>query len=58
MAEHIAGRFASRGEPLEDLVQVATVGLINAVDRFEPVRGTNFFSFAIPTITSDLRRFP
>ncbi|MGH3837620.1 MAG: sigma factor, partial [Pseudonocardiaceae bacterium] len=36
MAEHIARRFAGRGEPLDDLVQVATVGLINAVDRFEP----------------------
>jgi len=56
VAKHIARRFASRGEPLEDLVQVATVGLINAVDRFEPARGSDFFSFAIPTITGELRR--
>jgi RNA polymerase sigma-B factor len=57
VAEHIARRFASRGEPLEDLIQIATVGLINAVDRFEPARGVNFFSFAIPTITGELRRY-
>jgi RNA polymerase sigma-B factor len=57
VAEHIARRFAGRGEPLEDLVQVATVGLINAVDRFEPVRGSDFFSFAVPTITGEVRRY-
>jgi RNA polymerase sigma-B factor len=57
VAENIARRFANRGEPLEDLVQVATVGLINAVDRFEPGRGAHFFSFAIPTITGELRRY-
>jgi RNA polymerase sigma-B factor len=57
VAEHIARRFAGRGEPLEDLVQVATVGLINAVDRFEPSRGSNFLSFAVPTITGEVRRY-
>ena len=57
VAEHLARRFAGRGEPLEDLIQVATIGLINAVDRFEPDRGANFFSFAIPTITGELRRY-
>jgi RNA polymerase sigma-B factor len=57
VAEHIARRFAGRGEPLEDLIQVATVGLINAVDRFEPVRGSDFFSFAVPTITGEVRRY-
>jgi RNA polymerase sigma-B factor len=57
VAEHVARRFASRGEPLEDLIQIATVGLIHAVDRFEPARGVNFFSFAIPTITGELRRY-
>ena len=56
VAKHIARRFVSRGEPLEDLAQVAAVGLINAVDRFEPARGSDFFSFAIPTITGELRR--
>jgi RNA polymerase sigma-B factor len=57
MAEHIARRFAGRGEPLEDLVQVATVGLINAVDRFEATRGSDFLSFAVPTITGEIRRY-
>ncbi|MGH3832751.1 MAG: SigB/SigF/SigG family RNA polymerase sigma factor [Pseudonocardiaceae bacterium] len=57
VAEHIARRFAGRGEPLEDLVQIATVGLINAVDRFEPARGYDFFSFAVPTITGEVRRY-
>ncbi|MGH4011097.1 MAG: SigB/SigF/SigG family RNA polymerase sigma factor, partial [Pseudonocardiaceae bacterium] len=57
MAEHIARRFTGRGEPLDDLVQVATVGLINAVDRFEPDRGCDFSSFAIPTITGEVRRY-
>jgi RNA polymerase sigma-B factor len=57
VAEHIARRFAGRGEPIEDLVQVATVGLINAIDRFEPIRGSDFFSFAVPTITGEVRRY-
>ncbi|MGB8960413.1 MAG: SigB/SigF/SigG family RNA polymerase sigma factor [Pseudonocardiaceae bacterium] len=57
VAEHIARRFAGRGEPLDDLIQVATVGLINAVDRFEPSRGSHFLSFAIPTITGEVRRY-
>lgn len=57
LAEHLARRFAGRGEPLDDLIQVATIGLINAVDRFEPDRGSHFLSFAIPTITGELRRY-
>lgn len=57
LAEHIAHRFTGRGEPQDDLIQVATVGLINAVDRFEPERGSHFLSFAIPTITGELRRY-
>jgi RNA polymerase sigma-B factor len=56
VAQHIAKRFAHRGEPMDDLVQVATVGLINAVDRFQPDRGTDFFSFAVPTISGEIRR--
>jgi len=56
VAQHIARRFANRGEPLDDLVQVATVGLINAVDRFAPDRGSDFFSFAVPTISGEVRR--
>jgi RNA polymerase sigma-B factor len=57
VAEHIARRFAGRGEPLDDLVQVATVGLINAVDRYEPARGSDFLSFAVPTITGEIRSY-
>jgi RNA polymerase sigma-B factor len=57
VAEHIARRFAGRGEPLDDLTQVAILGLINAVDRFDPARGSNFLSFAVPTIAGELRRY-
>ena len=56
VAQHIARRFANRGEPLDDLVQVATVGLINAINRYSPDRGTDFFSFAVPTISGEVRR--
>lgn len=56
VAEHIARRFAGRGEAHEDLVQVARVGLIQAVDRFDPARGTDFLSFAVPTIMGEVRR--
>jgi RNA polymerase sigma-B factor len=56
VAQHIARRFANRGEPLDDLVQVATVGLINAIDRFAPDRGSGFLSFAVPTISGEVRR--
>jgi RNA polymerase sigma-B factor len=57
VAEHLARRFTGRGEPLEDLIQVATVGLIKAVDRFDPTHGSSFLSFAVPTITGELRRY-
>lgn len=56
VARKIAHRFAHRGEPYEDLEQVAMFGLINAVDRFEPDRGSRFLSFAVPTITGEVRR--
>ncbi len=56
VAQHIARRFSRRGQPVEDLTQVATVGLINAVDRFDPERGIAFSSFAVPTILGELRR--
>jgi len=56
VAQHIARRFNHRGEPLDDLVQVATVGLINAIDRFDPGKGGEFFSFAVPTISGEVRR--
>ncbi|AHH99736.1 SigB/SigF/SigG family RNA polymerase sigma factor [Kutzneria viridogrisea] len=56
VAKHIARRFAQRGEPQDDLVQVATVGLISAIDRFDPERGSDFLSFAVPTIMGEVRR--
>ncbi len=56
VVRHIARRFAGRGEPEDDLVQAGTVGLIGAVDRFDPERGLDFLSFAVPTITGEIRR--
>ena len=56
VAEHIARRFSNRGEPLEDLVQVARVGLINAVNRFDANKGAEFMAFAVPTIMGEVRR--
>ncbi|MFG1928385.1 RNA polymerase sigma factor SigF [Cryptosporangium sp. NPDC048952] len=56
LARHIARRFANRGERLEDLTQVAMVGLIQAIDRFDPFRGVEFLSFGIPTIMGEVRR--
>ncbi len=56
VARHIAHRFAGRGEPEDDLVQAGTLGLIGAVDRFDPHRGLDFLSFAVPTITGEIRR--
>ncbi len=57
IARHIARRFRNRGQREEDLIQVATVGLINAVDRFDAERGSDFLSFAVPTITGEVRRY-
>jgi RNA polymerase sigma-B factor len=56
LAEFLARRFAHRGEPLDDLRQVALVGLLKAVERFEPERGLQFSSFATPTIVGELKR--
>lgn len=55
MAHRIAGRFRNRGESLEDLRQVAALGLVKAIDRFEPGRGA-FESYAVPTITGEIKR--
>jgi RNA polymerase sigma-B factor len=52
----LARRYADRGEPLDDLIQVGMIGLINAADRFEPRRGIDFRSFAAPTILGEIRR--
>jgi RNA polymerase sigma-B factor len=52
----LALRYAGRGEPLEDLVQVGSIGLIKAVDRFDIDRGVDFPSYAVPTIVGEIRR--
>jgi RNA polymerase sigma-B factor len=56
LAQHLANRFGGRGEPIEDLVQTATVGLIKAVDKFDPTRGVEFAAYAIPTIIGEIKR--
>lgn len=56
MAERLAGRFRNRGESLEDLRQVAALGLVKAVDRYDPGHGAAFESFAVPTITGEIKR--
>jgi RNA polymerase sigma-B factor len=56
LVRFLAAKFANRGEPLEDLVQVGTIGLINAIDRFEPERGTKFSTYATPTIVGEIKR--
>lgn len=55
LADHIAYRYVGRGEPSEDLIQVARLGLVKSVDRYEPRRG-RFLAFAIPTILGEVRR--
>ncbi len=56
LARALARRYANRGEPVDDLEQVAMVGLIKAVDRFDESRGADFSSFATPTILGEIRR--
>ncbi len=56
LAEHLARRFRDRGEAYDDLVQVANLALIKAVDRYESDRNSDFVSFAVPTIMGELRR--
>jgi len=53
---YLANRYAGRGEPTDDLVQIGTVGLLQAIDRFEPGRGLEFATFAAPTIVGEIKR--
>ena len=55
-AASLARRFANRGEPVDDLIQVATIGLLKAVDRFDPARGAQFSTYATVTIVGEIRR--
>lgn len=57
LVRFLAGKFMNRGEPIEDLVQVGTIGLINAIDRYDPERGTKFSTYATPTIVGEIRRY-
>jgi RNA polymerase sigma-B factor len=57
LAKRLAQRYSRGGEPLEDLVQVASLGLLKAIDRFDPERGTAFSTFAVPTIAGELKRY-
>ncbi len=56
LVQFLARRFRDRGEPYEDLVQVGTIGLIKAVDRFDPERGVEFSTYATPTIVGEIKR--
>ncbi|WP_043650849.1 SigB/SigF/SigG family RNA polymerase sigma factor [Nocardia thailandica] len=56
LAEHIAMRYSGRGEPFEDLMQVASLGVVLAVDRYDVERGVQFLGFAVPTVMGEVRR--
>lgn len=56
LVEHCARRFRNRGEPFEDLVQVGTIGLIKAIDRFDSDRGVEFSTYATPTVIGEIKR--
>jgi RNA polymerase sigma-B factor len=56
LVEYLARRFRNRGEPLDDLVQVATIGLIKSVDRFDLERGVEFSTYATPTVVGEIKR--
>ena len=57
LVEHLARRFLNRGEPYDDLLQVGTIGLIKAIDRFDTERGTQLSTYATPTILGEIKRY-
>ncbi len=56
LVRFLARKYSGRGEPLDDLIQVGTIGLINAIDRFDPTRGIRFATYATPTIVGEIKR--
>jgi len=57
LVRYLASKFANRGEPLEDLIQVGMIGLINAIDRYEPDGATKIYTYATPTLLGEIRRY-
>jgi RNA polymerase sigma-B factor len=57
LADHVASHFARRGEGLDDLTQVARLGLMNAINRFDTSKGPSFIGFAVPTMMGEVRRY-
>jgi RNA polymerase sigma-B factor len=57
VVRNVAARYRGRGEPVTDLEQVGMIGLLKAVDRFDPTRSVNFLSYLVPTVTGEIRRY-